>query len=216
MSPAENVGSLQLIAGEHPDAPRWWIGDWANEGERRFGVALENAVETANIAARELQAMATSPSKVSLPSGVAADAVSLRLPDEFPIEEWERLGGIIMAVHTIQERAAAPPSTHFSRFRFGDMFPPNDLLSEWLATIAMAANDLLTLTVLSHGTNDARVQWYYFRARIGHFYEIAKHLEETADLPIIKAFIESLPDGAQASYRSVLEIFSREKTKISN
>jgi hypothetical protein len=139
------VAELQFIASEHPDAPKWWIGDWANEGERRFAVGLEEAVKVADAAATELRSMVTSPSHVALPRGVEADAVSLRFPDDLPRAEWERLGGIVVAINALQELVAAPIPTHLARFRFGEVFPADDLLSEWLVTIAMAANDLITL-----------------------------------------------------------------------
>lgn len=212
----ETVADLQIIVSEHPDAPLWWIGDWANEGERRFAIHLDDAVKTANAAARELRSMVTSPSNVTLPRGVKADAVSLRLPDNLPRRDWERVGGIITAVRTIQKLAAVPFPTQLARFRFGEVFVADDLLSEWLATIAMAANDLITLTMLSHSTKDPRVQWYHFRARVAHFYEVSKHLEETAELSVVKEFIASLPEPAQTAYETVLTIFKKDKALLSN
>jgi hypothetical protein len=68
------------------------------------------------------------------------------------------------------------------RSSFGDIYPPDDLLSEWLATIAMAANDLIAVHGLMAEAEDDSLRWYYFRPAVGHFYEAAKHLDETEDL----------------------------------
>jgi hypothetical protein len=213
---AQTVGDLQSIAADHPDAPRWWIGDWANEGERRFGVTLEEAVDVANREARDLRAMVTSPSHVKLPARVKADAISLKLPATLSRGEWERLGGIVAAVEAIERTTTASPVTGLARFRLDEVFPADDLVSEWLATIAMGANDLIMLTVLTHQVSDPRAQWYYFRGQAAHFYEIAKHLHDTAELPEIKAFVGSLPERAQEAYGVVVRIFKAEKPLLRN
>jgi hypothetical protein len=86
------LGELREISHAHPDAPKWWLGDWANEGTRRLGVTIEQAVEAGNAAAR-----AISPDlyrgSLELPVVVEADATSLHLPGDVTREEWERLGG---------------------------------------------------------------------------------------------------------------------------
>ena len=43
------LGDLREISHAHPDAPKWWLGDWANEGTRRFDVTIEQAVEAGRL-----------------------------------------------------------------------------------------------------------------------------------------------------------------------
>jgi hypothetical protein len=84
-------------------------------------------------------------------------------------------------------------------FKFGEMFPADDVLAEWMATLAIAFNDLSL--VRNQLGKDAFVAWrwfYWLRLGIAHFAEVATYLRETKDIPEIAEFIDSLPGDAQA------------------
>jgi hypothetical protein len=92
------------------------------------------------------------------------------------------------------------------RFRFGDVFPADDVISEWLATIALAFNDIAYV----HGqfdeayTGPAFRYFYLLRLALGHFHEAAKYLDETETIPEVKAYVASLPGDVQAHYADCL------------
>lgn len=206
------LGELREISHRHRDAPKWWLGDWANEGTRRFGVTIEHAVEVRNAAA-----LAITPDlhrgSLELPVAVEADVTSLRLPDDITREEWEHVGGFLGRVHDEVEPSALARK---AVFKIGQVYPADDPLSEWLATISMAANDLIAVHVLMAETDDDSLRWYFFRAAAGHFYEAAKHLDETENVPEIKTFVASLPQPAREAHERVLALFRPHKTLISN
>ncbi len=181
------LGDLRAVTFEHPDAPKWWFGDWANAGASRFGVPPEDAYEAATIAAQAI-AHQVYRGSLELPVAIVADATSLQLPDELTGDAWESLGGFLIWVHNEIE-----PSEIGKKlvFKFGEMYPADDLISEWLATIAMAANDLITVNVQMAETDDDSLRWYYFRAAAGHFHEVAKHLDETQRVPEVDEFAYS-------------------------
>ena len=206
------LGDLRAIASEHPDAPKWWLGDWANKGAERFDITPEQAVDLANAAAHELRPDWYRGSLL-LPAGTRADATSLRLPPEMPKEDWARLGGFLARMHDEADPSLLPRKL---KFKFQDLYPADDLLSEWLATISMAANDLIAVHVLMAETEDDSLRWYFFRAAVGHFYEVAKHMEDTEALPEIQTFVASLPQPARVSYEKVLSLFKDNKAQLSN
>lgn len=206
------LGELREISSAHPDAPKWWLGDWANEGMRRFGVSVEDAVEQGNAAARAIGRDAYRGS-LEIPVAVEVDATSISLPDEITREQWERLGGFLGRVH---DEVAPSALARKAVFRIGDVYPADDVVSEWLSTVSMAANDLITVHVLMAETEDESLRWYFFRAAVGHFYEVAKHLDETENVPEIKTFVESLPQPAREAHARVLALFRPQKAQISN
>ena len=63
---------------------------------------------------------------------------------------------------------------------------------------------------------DDSLRWYYFRAAVGHFYEVAKHLDETENVPEVKTFVASLPQPAREAHDKVLALFRPHKALISN
>src|SRR5712692_2655204 len=87
-------------------------------------------------------------------------------------------------------------------FRFGDMFPADDVVSEWLTTISLAFNDIAFI----HSNLDAAFKgpaygyFYLLRLSLGHFHEAAKYLDETEAIPELKTYVESLPTEVQAHY----------------
>ena len=208
---ATTIADLRVLSDSAPDAPKWWLGDWANEGERLFGVSIEEAAEVGNKAALEIDPDIYRGS-LELPVAIEADSTSLRLPEGVTREEWDRLGGFLVRVHDEVEPGRL---TRKATFKIGQMYPSDDLISEWLATIAMAANDLIAVHVLMNETEDDSVRWYFFRAAAGHFFEVGKHLDETSNVPEVKAFVASLPQPAREAYGNVLEVFRTHSAQIS-
>ena len=204
------LAGLREISYKHPDAPKWWLGDWANDGTRRFGITVARTVEVGNAAARKISSDSYRGS-LELPVAVEADAVSLRLPDEITQEQWELLGGFLTHVHDEVERSA---HRRQAVFKIGDIYPAGDMLSEWLVTIAMAANDLIAVHVQMTEAEDDSLRWYFSRAAIGHFYEAAKHLDETEGVQEIKNFVASLPKPAREAYERVLALFRPNRKKM--
>ncbi|MEP6978667.1 MAG: hypothetical protein ABI948_11505 [Thermoleophilia bacterium] len=91
-------------------------------------------------------------------------------------------------------------------FAFGRVFPADDLLSEWVATLALAFNDL----ALVHDRIEADAEtphrfFYWLRLAIAHFYEAAKYLEDTAEVDEVRAFVATLAGDARKHYETCLE-----------
>lgn len=100
-------------------------------------------------------------------------------------------------------------------FAFGRVFPPDDLLSEWVATLALAFNDL----ALVHDRIEADAEtphrfFYWLRLAIAHFYEAAKYLDDTAEVDEVKAFVATLPADAQKHYETCLEQYKEQQTPV--
>jgi len=93
----------------------------------------------------------------------------------------------------------------YLKFRMGDAFPSNDVLSEWIATLALAFNDLsLVATRYVADTDTAYKSFYWNRLLISHFAEAALYLHKTKDIGEVAEFVASLPDEAQDNYRKAL------------
>lgn len=89
--------NLCALAAEFPDAPKWWIGDWANEGSKRYGVSVEQAIVTGAHGARALRSDSDR-KKERLPGGVEATVTGLKMPDDFEREDWAKLGAWFFAI----------------------------------------------------------------------------------------------------------------------
>jgi hypothetical protein len=99
------------------------------------------------------------------------------------------------------------------RFRFGDVFPADDFTSEWVATIALAFNDIAFV----HSQFDEAYEgpayryFYLLRLSLGHFNEAAKYLDKTEAIPEVKAFVQTLPADVQAHYADCLRRYRERK-----
>ena len=83
-------------------------------------------------------------------------------------------------------------------FKFGEMFPPDDPLSEWAATVALAFNDLSLVHDRLGDDEAVPHRWlYWLRLGIAHFAEAADFVRETETIPAVAEFIDSLPAKAQ-------------------
>jgi hypothetical protein len=89
-----------------------------------------------------------------------------------------------------------------TQFRLGDLLPADDPVSEWVATLTLAFNDI----ALVHGEFDEAYEgpayryFYLLRVALSHFNEAAKYLDETEDIAEVRAYVESLPEGLRELY----------------
>jgi hypothetical protein len=100
-------------------------------------------------------------------------------------------------------------------FVFGMVFPTDDLLSEWVATLALAFNDLALVQdrIVADAETPHRF-FYWLRLAIAHFYEAAKYLDDTAEVDEVKAFVATLPAEAQQHYETCLERYREQQTPV--
>jgi hypothetical protein len=93
-------------------------------------------------------------------------------------------------------------------FQMSEVFPEDDPLSEWLITPALAMNDLALVHVrLDEDPEEPDRAFYWNRLAVSHFTEAALFLRDTADVPEVRAFVESLGDEARTKYDECLAIF---------
>jgi len=93
-------------------------------------------------------------------------------------------------------------------FQMSEVFPEDDPLSEWLITLALAMNDLALVHVrLDEDQEEPDRAFYWNRLAVSHFTEAALFLRDTADVPEVRAFVESLGDKARTKYDECLAIF---------
>jgi hypothetical protein len=93
------------------------------------------------------------------------------------------------------------------------VFPADDLLSEWTATLALAFNDLSLVHARmeeDHGT--PHKFFYWLRLGIAHFYEAAKFLDDTSTIPEVTAFVSQVGPEAQGHYEACLLRYREQAT----
>lgn len=98
-------------------------------------------------------------------------------------------------------------------FVFGRVFPTDDLLSEWIATLALSFNDLALVherIEIDHET--PHKFFYWLRLAIAHFFEAAKYLDGTAEIHDVKAYVATLPKEARAHYETCLDRYRTQQT----
>jgi len=89
------------------------------------------------------------------------------------------------------------------------------VLAEWVATLALAFNDLSLVRVQMGRDEDSKHRWlYWFRLGIAHFAEAATFLRETSKIPEIAKFIESLPEDVREHHRECLECYATHEQVI--
>jgi hypothetical protein len=89
-------------------------------------------------------------------------------------------------------------------FRMGDVFKPDDDLSIWMCTIALAYNDLVTAHVRVEEATTEWERFYHWRIAIGHYSEIMLFLARMRERDAIKDFIASAPPELQEAYENAL------------
>jgi hypothetical protein len=101
------------------------------------------------------------------------------------------------------------------RFEMPLVFPADDVVSEWLATLALAFNDIsLANDQLDQDREILHRFFYWLRLAIAHFFETAKFLDETAEVAEVKAFVATLPEETQEHYRTCLEKYRAQETPV--
>jgi hypothetical protein len=101
------------------------------------------------------------------------------------------------------------------RFKFEQVFPPDDVRAEWVATLALAFNDLSLVRVQMGKDTESKHRWlYWFRLGIAHFAEAASYLRDTSKIPEIAAFIDSLPEPVREHHRKCLECYAEHEEVI--
>lgn len=99
-------------------------------------------------------------------------------------------------------------------FRFGEIFPADDVLAEWAATLALAFNDV-SLVRIQMIEDSVPHRWlYWLRLGVAHFAEAASYLRETSELPEVAAFISALPDEVHAHHAECLARYTEHETVI--
>jgi hypothetical protein len=100
-------------------------------------------------------------------------------------------------------------------FVYGTVFPPGDVLSEWIVVLAMASNDLVLTNVQADEDSDTPYKLLYWtRIGIAHFHEAAKYLDQTSGIPEVAEFIKTLPPEAQARYAECLRLYRDRRDKL--
>jgi hypothetical protein len=100
-------------------------------------------------------------------------------------------------------------------FQMSKVFPEDDPLSEWLITLALAMNDLALVHVrLDEDPEEPDRAFYWNRLAVSHFTEAALFLRDTADVPEVRAFVESLGDEARTKCDKCLAIFHEYRGKL--
>lgn len=98
-------------------------------------------------------------------------------------------------------------------FVFGRVFPADDLLSEWVATLALAFNDLALVHERIELDHESEHKFFYWlRLAIAHFFEAAKYLDDTSEIEDVKAFVATLPKEAQGYYEQCLDRYRTQQT----
>jgi hypothetical protein len=95
------------------------------------------------------------------------------------------------------------------------MFPADDVLAEWAATLALAFNDVSLVRIQMIEDDSVPYRWlYWLRLGVAHFAEAASYIRDTSELPEVAAFIGSLPDEVQAHHAECLARYSEHETVI--
>lgn len=97
-------------------------------------------------------------------------------------------------------------------FVFGQVFPADDLLSEWAATLSWAFNDLSLVHVRMEEDHETPHKFFYWlRLAIAHFYEAIQFLDDASSIPAVVAFVDTLSPEAQEAYNTCLGLFKDHK-----
>jgi hypothetical protein len=100
-------------------------------------------------------------------------------------------------------------------FRMGDVFPADDPLSEWVATLAMAFNDIALIHERMIEDQDAHRRFFYWlRLAISHYAEAVDYLITTEPVEVVGHFRESLSDEAQNAYKECVERYVARESEI--
>lgn len=101
------------------------------------------------------------------------------------------------------------------KFVFGRVFPPDQLMSRWVATLALAFNDLaLVHARLEEDQDTAHKFLYWLRLGIAHFHEAAAFIAASSEVKEVRDFVATLSADAQESYADCLKRFKTRETPV--
>src|SRR4051794_33365935 len=106
-------------------------------------------------------------------------------------------------------------SVTYKRFRMGEAFPADDVVAEWLMTLALVSNDFaLVATRMEEDAEEPSGYkfFYWTRLFISHFHEAALYLDDTKEIPEIKAYVASLDSPAPEHYAATLAAYAKRKS----
>lgn len=119
------------------------------------------------------------------------------------------------ATRVVSRAASDGFVTRHLAFQWHAVFPEEDPLSEWLVTLAIAMNDLTLVHVhLDQDQDRPERHFYWNRLALSHFTEVALFLEQTAAVPEVQAFVETLGGEAREHYDRCLGIFREQRGRL--
>jgi hypothetical protein len=98
-------------------------------------------------------------------------------------------------------------------FRIGELFPSSDPVSRWLTVCAIAFNDTVPVNdrIVTALQEDRPIglRLYDLRLSASHLFEASKFLTESERrFPEIRAFIERMPEAAQAAHQRLTTAYA--------
>lgn len=100
--------------------------------------------------------------------------------------------------------------------KFGEVFPRGDVVGEWIATLALAFNDIAYVYRQMGEAYEDRPAYeffYFLRLAIGHFNEAGAQLDRGENVPDVVAYVGSLDSDAQALHVDCLRRY-RSQTSV--
>ena len=89
-------------------------------------------------------------------------------------------------------------------------------MSEWVATLALAFNDIAYVHTQLAATyaKPAHEYFYLLRMALSHFHEAAKFLDDTKAIPEVAAYVDSLRKEARELHADCIERYNRRKNTL--
>lgn len=107
------------------------------------------------------------------------------------------------------------PPVRYIDFPVHEVFPADDPLAEWLATLALAMNDIALVHVrLDEDQDSPEKRFYWNRVALSHFTEIGRFLNDTRTIPEIEAFLISLPAEVLSHYTACLAVWEEHRENL--
>jgi hypothetical protein len=100
-------------------------------------------------------------------------------------------------------------------FRFGDVLPADDPLSEWLILLAMALNDVALVNDRLERDYDSPHEYlYWLRLGVAHFFEAARLLKRGRDVQEVAAYIATLAPEVRGRYDACVSIYDERHEEL--
>ena len=98
---------------------------------------------------------------------------------------------------------------HRVEFRIGDIFSPDDIISQRIISICMAINDLIyvmdkmLVELQKKSLGAERRTFYLFRLGCSHLFEAKKALDDMEKQPELKKIFDKLPNRSKLSFEEL-------------